>query len=846
MRDLFIGIFSCLIILTATVNGQDFVEISENNIPQAKIRVSHEAVSPSWQLVWDEAREMVKKNELDGAIALYRELIRDRQGLIEARLELALVLMRSNKENQAILELEHVVEAKPHDIQALLILAELLSRSSQCDKAITIYKSLLTELNLQGKNYHVARNELLNTPEELSPVKVLESLARCLESQKRFNESITYLQKALTIEPNRKDLEFDLARGLLRLKRAKSSLPHFQKLLPQYEDDRDFLASYAKALLAVGDQDKAIKIFERFVALSNDNIGEDHTDNVVWGVNKLVSLYLMDGDVRSAINVLENLKHDHPTVHDKQLLATLGRLYFASHNYLKALETFKIFLREEPDNKMGLLFMARAYERLQFITPAISIYEKLLLLEPDTDITMHLIELLLETESFGRASSLITEDMYNALENDIKGRESLLRVYLGNGDWKNVESFLGSESIFLKDDILASYISLAASIGYKSAWMRPHLFGDFLFALADQVEERRDLVQAGVKLLLDIGQQDLAERVLRRCWFEGRSLWSIGMLIDSYLEKNMREEAIVLLERALSIYPSSARLKLKQACLLLNMGETAGASKLLSSIYTGDNWKWGKEKRLLCEGYALGLAGRYEEALDLYGEIIQQAPNHLEAHRGRWINFAAYGLAQEADAEALGLKIITGDPPFLYSSEEGNGNNGKPVPILVKNGRLMPAPGAYLSGLVQSEELLSPKEILNSPFCKTEGEACPLLLALAYERFENFSEAVAMWRSFLKRHKAYWPGYERLALIYEGRGKAKCAKKIRYRACDKIKHLRLFLYYGRSKPASEKVGPSDLRIWRKLDDMALESWKGMFCSDQEISSLFLDFSKRYG
>jgi tetratricopeptide (TPR) repeat protein len=830
MRNLLVGIFSCLIILAPTANGQNSIEISNNNIPQAKIQVTHETVYPSWQLVWDEAREMVKKNELDGAVALYRELLRKRQGLIEARRELALVLIQLNKENQAILELEHVVEARPHDIQALFILAELLKRSGQYDKAITIYKSLVTELYLQGKNFHVARNELLNIPEELSLAMVFESLARCLESQKRFNESITYLQKALAIEPNRKDLEYNLACGLLRLKRAKSSLSHFQKLLPQYEDDPDFLANYAKALLAVGDRDKAIRTFERFVILSRDNIVEDHIDNLTWGVNELISLYLMDGDVQSAINIIEDLKHDHPAVLDKQLLATLGRLYFASRNYLKALETFRIFLREEPDNKMGLLFMARTYERLQFLTPAISIYEKLSLLEPNPAINMHLVELLLETENFDRASFLIARDMHGALENDIKGRGLLLKVYLGNEDREDVEKLLDSKSDFFRDDdILASYVSLTTSIGCMS---RSHLFGDALFVLAGQVEERRDLLQAGVRVLLGFGQQDMAERVLRHCWSEGQSMWSINMLIDSYLEKNMREEAVVLLESALSVYSSSARLKLKQAYLLLDMGETAEASKLLSTICTGDNWRWGEEKRLLCESYALGLTGRYEEALDLYGKIIQQAPNHLEAHRGRWINFAAYGLRQEAGAEALGLEIITG---IGCSNLSCNGSNERLVPMLVTNGRSVPAPGAYLSGLVRSEELLSPKEILSSPFCEMEGEACPLLLALSYEHFENLSEAVVMWLSFLKRHKTYWPGYERLARIYEGRDKAERATKLRCRACGKIKHLRL--YYGESKTILEEAwdifGPSGsgLMMWRKLDDMALESWEAVFCSD---------------
>ena len=145
MRNLLVGIFSYLIILAPPAIGQDLVKISQNNMPQARIQVTHEAVSPSWQLVWDEARKMVKKNELDGAVALYRKLIRDRQGLIEARWELALVLMQLNKESQAILEFEHVVEARPDDVQALFILAELLSCSGQCDKAIVTYKNLVEE-----------------------------------------------------------------------------------------------------------------------------------------------------------------------------------------------------------------------------------------------------------------------------------------------------------------------------------------------------------------------------------------------------------------------------------------------------------------------------------------------------------------------------------------------------------------------------------------------------------------------------------------------------------------------------------------------------------------------------
>jgi len=833
MKDLLIGFFLYFILLASAATGQDFVKISQNNIPKARIQVNYESVFPSWQLVWDEAREMVKKNELDGAVALYKELLRDRQGLIEARWELGLVLMQLNKESQAILEFERVVEARPDDIQTLFILAELLSRSGQCDKAIAIYKNLVEEVNLRGKDFHIAKNELFDITEDLTLVKIIESLAHCLKSQKRFNESIKYLLKALALEPDRKDLEFDLACGLLRIKKEKKALPIFNKLLPQYKDDTEFLANYAEALLAVGDRDKSIKILERFVTLSTDISREDKADSLIWGVNELVSLYLMEGDIQSAIKVIEDLKHEHPKVLDKKLLATAGRLYYASHNYLKALDTFRTFLGEEPDNKKALMFMARTYERLQLFTPAISIYKQLLILEHSPDITVHLIKLFLELEDFDRANLLITEDVRSRLENDIKGRELLLDVYHGKGDAQRVEKLLDGDSLLFKDDdILVSYVSLVVSIGYVSSRKGLGLYEDALLALAAQAEKRKDLLQAGVKLLEGIGQQDMAERVLRCCWSESRSLWSVDMLINRYLEKDMCEDAVALLEDALSIYPSSARLKLKQVYLLLNMTRAELAREVLFSIYVENIWEWGKEKRLLYEACAHGLAGRYEEALDVYGKIIQQAPNHLEAHRGRWFNFEAYGLGYEADAEARGLELITGSRCIDLLPD---GDNEKFIPIFVANGSVIQAPGAYLSGFICSKNLLPPKDILDSSFCEMEGEACPLLLALSYEHFENFSEAITMWRTFLKRHDTYWPGYERLVRIYNSIGKADSAQKLRYSACSKIKQLRLFLYYGKDnnelRTVSGEAAPSGIWMWQNLDVMALKSWEGIFCSD---------------
>ncbi|NIA08402.1 MAG: tetratricopeptide repeat protein [Nitrospiraceae bacterium] len=798
-------LFLFLFFVTGTALGQNIGKISQNHIPKSKIQVTRELVSPSWQLVWDRARKMVEKNRLEGAIALYKELLKERQGLIEARWELALLLIQTDRENLAIVELEDIIEARPHDLQALFILTGLLSNSGQCDRAVSTYNRLRIELNRRGKENNNVKNGLGDIPEGISLTRLQGDLAVCLESKKKYDKSIYYLRKVLSLEPHHRDLEFMLARELLCTKRAKASLPYFTDLLPQHADDADFLFYYAKALLTVGNRDKAMKVLARIVVLSNK-------DKASWAINELIRLHLMDGDIQAAIDLLEEELRDHPAILNRQLLTTLGRLYFASRRYLKSIQTFKVLVKEEPNDIEGLMFMARAYESLQLFTPAISIYGKVSLLRPNRDTFLHLLRLLLESGDFNGAGIIITRDLHGLVGSNILERRSLLMSYLENGDRKGIKGVLNRGSGLFKDpDILASYVAFDTVAGYLNARIRWHFYDEAILRLAEQGEGERTLLQAGIRLLLNFGQRDMAKEVLIRSWAEGRSLWSIETLASLCLKENNPGEAISWLEEALAVYPTSARLKLYESHLLLDMGRVTEAEGILSTIYIDNNWRWGREKKTLCAGHAASLEGRYEEALRLYKEIIQRSPDHLEAHRGRWITLAAYGLWQEASLEAQDLAIIIGSPP---RPQVGIGNSyidNRLIPMLARDGKYIPAPGAYLDRSIPAEELPPPKEVINSPFCKIQGEACPLLLALSYEQSGDFPEAIAMWSSFLKRHRLYWPGYKRVIQIYQKMGKHKSAEKVRHMACDRIKHL-------------ESASTSSY-----LD--ALESWGMAFCSN---------------
>ncbi len=803
MKGIFIGIFT-LIFLSEVALGQNLVGINQNHIPESRIQMTHEVVSPSWQLVWDRAREMVEKNKLEGAIALYRELLKKRQGLIEARWELALLLIQTNREKLAILELEDIVEARPNDLQALFILTGLLSNYGQCDKAISTYKRLQAALKAQEKIPGSPRTGP-DIPKATSLLRLQEDLAVCLESAKRYSESIYYLRKALSLEPHRKALEFMLARELLATKKAKASLPYFTDLLPHYIDDANFLSCYAKALLAVGDRDRAMKVLGRIVRLSNK-------DNASWAIGELVRLHLMDRDIQSAIDLLERELRSRPDILNRKLLATLGRLYFASRRYLKSIQIFKTLVKEEPDDIEGLTFMARAYESLQLFAPAISIYGKVSFLRPDRETSLHLLRLLLKSGDFDGAKVIITRDLHGSEGSNILDRRLLLNGYLENGDRKEIRKVLNSGGSLSEDpSILASYVALETITGH----LNPHtaigdLYDQAILSLAERGEEERTLLQAGIRLLLDLGQRDMAKRVLICSWTEGRSLWSIETLANLCLREDPGE-ALSWIEEALAIYPSSARLKLYESRLLLDMGKVTEAERVLSSVSIANNWRWGREKETLYEGHAAELEGKYEEALSLYQKITGWSPDHVEAHTEMWISLMAYGLWREARAEARDLAIITGRPPRPQDDIGTLYIDNRLIPMLVGDGKHMPSPGAYLENSISPEDLPSPEEIINSFFCKVQGEACPLLLALSYEQSGDLLEAVAMWSSFLKRHRLYWPGYRRIVQIYQKMDKKRPAEEMRHMACDRIRQIERAI-----------VTPC------RLD--ALESWKASFCS----------------
>jgi tetratricopeptide (TPR) repeat protein len=794
-----------------SASAQNIGGLHGERIPEGKIEIAPDAVAPAWQLVWDKARDMGRKGNSAGAIALYKELLKDRPGLIEARRELATLLLRSDDKGMAIPEFEQVVEAHPNDTQAAFQLAELFRHFGQCDRAVVLYANLLAKRNDEGI-LTAPSPAGQNLPEEkLNLAEVETGLALCYIELQRYEDSIAHLQTVLSMEPGRRDLELILAYNLIRLRKEKTAVPHLRNLFPHKRGEPLFLKTYAQALLDTGDLKTARAVLEEMLDLlqSGDDSAQLRGEYMPWAIKELVTLYLMDGDTRSAVKTLKSVEEESPELLNPPMLKSLGRLHFASHDYLSSLETFVTFLKNKPDDREALLFMARAYDRLQLLTPAVAGYKKVLRLGKDAEVLRRMVELLVRQEDFRQAHDFVDSGLRDAMRRSEAGRKTLLTIYIETGDGEGIDSILNEQIELLgENDVLYPYISLyTADSGEKAGHST---FEQGLRLLAGRGDQERLLLQIALQALSDTHQYGLAADVLKRCWDVDRTLWPIetlaGLLIKN---EGALQDTLGWFEVALKSSPSCDRLLFLLADLYVARGRIAEAGKLFDSTAADQGSQWGKEQRELRKGMLACLEGRYGEALHVYGNLLEDAPNHLEARRGRLCTFSAYGLLPEAQAESLGLLLLT---EMDYSGT---------IPKLFFNGREVMALGVHLDGPLSDVYLPSSGEVLESSLCQNAGEACPLLVALSFEEDGKIPEAIVMWTAFLKRHKTYWPGYGRLASLYGRQNDTKNEQKQMDAACSLT---RLSKKCGRENP-------SGAIPWSSLEQQAIEIWEKRFCAE---------------
>lgn len=274
-----------------------------------------------------------KPELIDEAERLANEILRKDPNHIEGHILMGTIFYARNERDKGLAEFNRAVELDPNRIESYLSLARFYLVTNDPTKAEEVFKRALSINNNSG----LAHTEY----------------GKFLAQADRPVEAEAELQKAVEVEPSNRSSRFILASFYLVTKQVDKAEAAYKALADMEKDRPESQAVLADFYSAVNRPDDAVRIYQDILTKSPD---------FSQGRYRLGEILMMKGDVAGAnAQIAEVLKKDQS---DRQalLLRARVRLQSGQADELKnAIEDLKEVLRQEPNSKIGLYFMAQAH-----------------------------------------------------------------------------------------------------------------------------------------------------------------------------------------------------------------------------------------------------------------------------------------------------------------------------------------------------------------------------------------------------------------------------------------------------------------------------------------------------
>ena len=356
--------------------------------------------------LWGKTAE--NNHRFDEALEAYEKaLLCDEQSEYISR-NLAVLLVKLNRKEQAAKLLEQIVVNNPQDTENRILLARLYASMGLHDEAVAIYQELLKikedhdtllmlgTLYAQNKEYDKAQN-ILNRLIKLEGDSYLAHyyLARLYREMQYFDKAAVSYQKALELNWS---------------ERLALEIAEFYESRQQYEDA---------------------------IALYRQVLEEDDTNELIR--TRLVNLYLSMDENDKALAELWALKNLLPESHTVDI--TISRILLTQEKYDEAIDLLKETLQQFPELAAGNYLLGMAYyqkgdmenavKQLQSIKPEANVYEDSILVQTrilkdgdNLDGAIQLLEKELAKSSTRKPSFIIfLASLYRQKEEIERGRE---------------------------------------------------------------------------------------------------------------------------------------------------------------------------------------------------------------------------------------------------------------------------------------------------------------------------------------------------------------------------------------------------------------------------------------
>lgn len=273
---------------------------------------------------------------------LAKEVLQKDPNHIEGHVLMSSILFAQGKKDEALAELNRAIAINPNRSESYLSVARFYMVTNDLGKAEEAFKKAIS----------VDPNAALGHME----------YGKFLIQTNRGSEAEVELKKAIEVAPSDRNARFTLGSFYVvnrQLDKAEETYKALADLEKDKPESQEILADFYSA---VNRTDEAIRIFQEILAKSPD---------YTQGRYRLAEILLARGDTSGAsAQIEEALKKDQ---HDRQALVLRARLRSQAgqpEDLKAAVEDLKDVLRQEPNSRPGLYFMAQANYNLGAIDQA--------------------------------------------------------------------------------------------------------------------------------------------------------------------------------------------------------------------------------------------------------------------------------------------------------------------------------------------------------------------------------------------------------------------------------------------------------------------------------------------
>jgi tetratricopeptide (TPR) repeat protein len=320
------------------------VDLDPNNY-DARIRLGNYYLAPP-----NRTAEMISE-----ADRLAKEVLQKDPNNIEGHILMATVLYAQGKTQESKAELQHAIELNPKRVESILSLARFYINTKDTAQAEATFRQAISV----NENSAMAHSEY---------GKFLVQMGRGDQAESEF-------RRAVEVEPTNYDSRFILASFYFVNKQLDKAEAAYKALADLDKDKPEGRAVLADFYSSIGRYDDAINIYQDIIAKAPD---------YTRGRYRLTEIMLQRGDTKGAIAQVESMLKSNDR--DMQARLLRARIYLQNGDadgVKKAIDDLSEVLKQDPNSREGLYFMADANFRSGKIEQARGFAGNLVMNYPD-------------------------------------------------------------------------------------------------------------------------------------------------------------------------------------------------------------------------------------------------------------------------------------------------------------------------------------------------------------------------------------------------------------------------------------------------------------------------------